>query len=166
VGLRRAAGDRHSGFALAQVWAEYRAVERRDRLEAFASLGLGAAAFVGFVAHHDPRYTATQYALFSSLSAVPRTLINASVGFLVAELGWFFIVCFFLAFPAMMMLPNRSMEVCQWHQYPLNITPSGQPVRGHGAGAARLRAAGDGTGWHQGASAVDLAHLCRRRRFQ
>jgi len=77
--------------------------------EAFASLGLGAAAFVAFLSRStDPRYTATQYALFSSLSAVPRTLINASVGFLVAKLGWFsfFIVCFFLAFPAMMMLPK------------------------------------------------------------
>lgn len=77
--------------------------------ESFASLGLGAAAFVAFLSRSsDPRYTATQYALFSSLSAVPRTLINASVGYMITELGWFwfFIVCFFLAFPAMMMLPK------------------------------------------------------------
>jgi PAT family beta-lactamase induction signal transducer AmpG len=56
----------------------------------------------------DPRYTATQYALFSSLAAVPRTFINASVGFVVAQTGWFnfFIVCFVLAIPAMLMLPK------------------------------------------------------------
>jgi PAT family beta-lactamase induction signal transducer AmpG len=39
---------------------------------------------------------------------VPRTFINASVGFIVAETGWFnfFVICFVLAFPAMMMLPK------------------------------------------------------------
>ncbi len=98
------------GFAwLAQVGPNTMLLSAVIGFEAFASLGLGAAAFVAFLSRTtDPRYTATQYALFSSLSAVPRTLINASVGFLVAELGWFsfFIVCFFLAFPAMMMLPK------------------------------------------------------------
>ncbi len=77
--------------------------------ESFASLGLGAAALVAFISRStDPRYTATQYALFSSLAAVPRTFINSSVGFIVAETGWFwfFLVCFILAFPAMMMLPK------------------------------------------------------------
>jgi len=77
--------------------------------EAFASLGLGSAALVAFMSRAtDPRYTATQYALFSSLAAVPRTFINSSVGYIVAETGWFwfFIVCFILAFPAMMMLPK------------------------------------------------------------
>ena len=77
--------------------------------ESFASLGLGAAALVAFLSRStDPRYTATQYALFSSLAAVPRTFINSSVGYIVADTGWFwfFIVCFVLAFPAMMMLPK------------------------------------------------------------
>ena len=77
--------------------------------EAFASLGLGSAALVAFMSRAtDPRYTATQYALFSSLAAVPRTFINSSVGYIVAETGWFwfFIVCFVLAFPAMLMLPK------------------------------------------------------------
>lgn len=77
--------------------------------EAFASLGLGAAALVAFISRStDPRYTATQYALFSSLAAVPRTFMNSITGFIVAETGWFwfFIVCFVLAIPAMMMLPK------------------------------------------------------------
>jgi PAT family beta-lactamase induction signal transducer AmpG len=83
--------------------------------ESFASLGLGAAALVAFISRStDPRYTATQYALFSSLAAVPRTFINASVGYIVAQTGWFtfFIVCFVLAFPAMMMLP----KIAPWNQ--------------------------------------------------
>jgi MFS transporter, PAT family, beta-lactamase induction signal transducer AmpG len=77
--------------------------------EAFGSLGLGAAAFVGYISRTtDPRYTATQYALFSSLAAVPRTFINSLAGFVVAETGWFwfFIICFALALPGMLMLPK------------------------------------------------------------
>jgi PAT family beta-lactamase induction signal transducer AmpG len=83
--------------------------------ESFASLGLGAAALVAFLSRStDPRYTATQYALFSSLAVVPRTFMNSTTGFIVAETGWFtfFIVCFVLAFPAMLMLP----KIAPWNQ--------------------------------------------------
>jgi len=77
--------------------------------EAFASVGLGTAALASFMARaSDVRYAATQYALFSALASVPRIFINASAGFVIAQTGWFwfFIVCFILAFPAMMMLPK------------------------------------------------------------
>ncbi|MYM75869.1 MFS transporter [Duganella sp. FT109W] len=98
------------GFAwLAQVGSDPLLLSAVYGFEAFASPGLGAAALVAFMSRAtDPRYTATQYALFSSLAAVPRTFINSSVGYIVAETGWFwfFIVCFILAFPAMMMLPK------------------------------------------------------------
>lgn len=83
--------------------------------ESFASLGLGAAALVAFISRStDPRYTATQYALFSSLAAVPRTFMNSMTGFIVAQTGWFvfFIVCFALAIPAMMMLP----KIAPWNK--------------------------------------------------
>ncbi len=76
--------------------------------EAFG-VGLGTAAFVAYIARTtDPRYTATQFALFTSLSAVPRTFINSSVGYIVADIGWFsfFILCFALALPGMLMLPK------------------------------------------------------------
>lgn len=98
------------GFAwLAEAGANTVLLSAVIGFESFASLGLGATAFVAFLSRSsDPRYTATQYALFSSLAAVPRTFINSSVGYIVAETGWFtfFIVCFALAFPAMMMLPK------------------------------------------------------------
>ena len=50
----------------------------------------------------------TQFALFTSLAAVPRTFVNSSVGFIVAETGCFlfFILCFILALPGMLMLPR------------------------------------------------------------
>lgn len=77
-------------------------------LEAFA-VGLGTAAFTAYIATTtDPRYTATQYALFTSLAAVPRTFFNAGTGYIVAQTGWFtfFILCFFLALPGMLLLPK------------------------------------------------------------
>jgi MFS transporter, PAT family, beta-lactamase induction signal transducer AmpG len=77
-------------------------------LEAFA-VGLGTAAFTAFIATTtDQRYTATQFALFTSLAAVPRTFFNALTGFIVAQTGWFifFLICFALALPGMLLLPK------------------------------------------------------------
>ena len=74
--------------------------------EAFG-VGLGTTAFVAFIAKTThPLYTATQFALFTSLAAVPRTLVNASTGYLQSFFGWeqFFILCFFLALPGMLLL--------------------------------------------------------------
>lgn len=71
-------------------------------------VGLGTAAFVAFIARSThPAYTATQFALFTSLSAVPRTLANAATGYLVDASGWmpFFLLCCLLALPGMLMLP-------------------------------------------------------------
>ena len=74
--------------------------------EAFA-VGLGTAAFTAFIAEAtDPRYTATQFALFTSLAAVPRTFINAVTGYIIEITGWtdFFIICFVLGLPGMLLL--------------------------------------------------------------
>jgi len=76
-------------------------------------VGLGTAAFVAFIARAtNPLYTATQYALFSSLAAVPRTLINSGAGYLVEQMGWFafFLVCVTLAVPGMLLL----IRVAPW----------------------------------------------------
>jgi PAT family beta-lactamase induction signal transducer AmpG len=104
------------GFAwLAQVGPNPLLLAGVIGFESFASLGLGAAALVAFISRStDPRYTATQYALFSSLAAVPRTFMNSMTGFIVAQTGWFvfFIVCFALAIPAMMMLP----KIAPWNK--------------------------------------------------
>jgi PAT family beta-lactamase induction signal transducer AmpG len=74
---------------------------------AWQGVGLGTAAFVAFIARSThPAYTATQFALFTSLAAVPRTFINASAGWLVEGLGWFsfFLLCTVLAVPGMLLL--------------------------------------------------------------
>ena len=70
-------------------------------------VGLGTVAFVAYIARAtNPLYTATQFALFTSLAAVPRAFINAAAGWLVGALGWveFFMLCFFLALPGMLLL--------------------------------------------------------------
>ena len=74
--------------------------------ETFAT-GLTLAAFTAYIASTtDPRYTATQFALFTSLASVPRTLASAASGFVVAQIGWFeyFLVCTALAVPGMLLL--------------------------------------------------------------
>lgn len=78
-------------------------------------VGLGTVAYVAFIARAtDPRYTATQFALFTSLSAVPRTVINATTGWIVAQTGWFnfFLLCTLLAVPGMALL----LRVAPWHE--------------------------------------------------
>lgn len=94
--------------------------------EAFG-VGLGTAAFVAYIASAThPAYTATQFALFSSLAATPRTLANACTGFLVegGDIGWlgatlhieglgwqrFFGFCFMAAVPGMVLL----LKVAPW----------------------------------------------------
>jgi PAT family beta-lactamase induction signal transducer AmpG len=77
-------------------------------------VGLGTVAYVAFIARTtDPRFTATQFALFTSLSAVPRTLINATTGVIVAHMGWFnfFLLCTLLALPGMALL----LRVAPWN---------------------------------------------------
>jgi len=88
-------------------------------LEAFG-VGLGTAAFVAYIAHTThPAYTATQFALFSSLAAVPRTFVNASAGWLVERLGWsnFFLLCAALAVPGMLLL----LKVAPWGENEIKI---------------------------------------------
>lgn len=50
----------------------------------YLGVGLGASAMVAFMARaSDMNFTATQFALFSSILALPRTLANATTGFLI-----------------------------------------------------------------------------------
>jgi PAT family beta-lactamase induction signal transducer AmpG len=76
-------------------------------------VGLGTAAFVAFIARStNPLYTATQFALFTSLAAVPRTFFNSATGFLVEQMGWvgFFLLCAVLGLPGMLLL----VKVAPW----------------------------------------------------
>lgn len=80
-------------------------------------VGLGTVALVAFIARAThPAYTATQFALFTSLAAAPRVVLNAATGWLVEQTGWldFFLICFVLALPGMLLLP----KVAPWRETP------------------------------------------------
>jgi len=80
----------------------------------YLGVGLGGAAFVAFMARTtSPVFAATQFALFSALTAVPRTVIGAFTGVMVEYLGWtdFFLVCTVLAIPGMLLL----FKVAPWN---------------------------------------------------
>ena len=73
----------------------------------YLGVGMGTAAFTAFIARETSRqFAATQFALFTALTALPRTLVNASTGIIVESVGWteFFLLCTLLALPGMLLL--------------------------------------------------------------
>jgi PAT family beta-lactamase induction signal transducer AmpG len=69
--------------------------------------GMGTAAFLSFVmALCNHRYSATQYALLSSLAALGRVFITPSSGYVVESIGWgsFFVVASMTALPGLLLL--------------------------------------------------------------
>jgi len=81
----------------------------------YLGVGLGTAAFVAFIARTtNPAFAATQFALFTALTAVPRTLANAVTGVIVEQVGWtsFFLLCTVLAVPGMLLL----FKVAPWNE--------------------------------------------------
>jgi PAT family beta-lactamase induction signal transducer AmpG len=73
------------------------------------SAGMGTAAYAGFMASiTNKKFTATQYALLTSLMGVPRVFASAGAGYLAEaeNMGWtgFFIFCTLIAIPGMLLL--------------------------------------------------------------
>ena len=70
--------------------------------------GMGTAAYTAYMASlTNKRFTATQYALLTSIMGVPRVIAAAPTGWMAESMGWtlFFLVCTALALPGLMMLP-------------------------------------------------------------
>jgi PAT family beta-lactamase induction signal transducer AmpG len=91
----------------------------------YLGVGLGTAAFVAFIARSThPAFAATQFALFTALTAVPRTVASSATGIIVEGMGWenFFYLCTALAIPGMLLL----LKVAPWNgdQSVLNKTVS------------------------------------------
>jgi len=69
--------------------------------------GMGSAAFVAYLSSLcSVAFTATQYALFSSLTALPRSFLSAPSGWLVDRLDWipFFLVTTAICVPGLLVL--------------------------------------------------------------
>jgi MFS transporter, PAT family, beta-lactamase induction signal transducer AmpG len=102
-----------AGFVwLAQVGHSIPALAAVIAFENFTG-GMGTAAFVGFMgALTDRRFTATQYALLTSLMGVPRVILSAGTGAMATSLGWsnFFLFCTLIAIPGLFM----ARRAAQW----------------------------------------------------
>lgn len=96
-----------AGFAvLAQIGSKLWALSAVIAFENISS-GMGTAAFVAFMASiTNKKFTATQYALLTSLMGIPRVIAAAPTGWLAKHMGWeaFFIACALIALPGMLML--------------------------------------------------------------
>jgi PAT family beta-lactamase induction signal transducer AmpG len=69
--------------------------------------GMGTAAYTAFLMGLcNKKFTATQYALLSSLMAVGRFMTGAPTGYLADTVGWvmFFVICTALALPGLLLL--------------------------------------------------------------
>jgi PAT family beta-lactamase induction signal transducer AmpG len=81
----------------------------------YLGVGMGTVALTAFLARETSRaFTATQFALFSSIVVIPRTFANASTGILIEWMGYtsFFLVCVMVAVPGMLML----FKVAPWNE--------------------------------------------------
>jgi PAT family beta-lactamase induction signal transducer AmpG len=81
----------------------------------YLGVGLGTAAFTAYIARAtNPVFAATQFALFTALTALPRTLFNSTTGVIVENIGYtsFFMFCVGLAVPGMLLL----FKVAPWNE--------------------------------------------------
>jgi PAT family beta-lactamase induction signal transducer AmpG len=81
----------------------------------YLGVGMGTIALLAYISRETSRaFTATQFALFSSFIAIPRTFANASTGYLVEWMGYtnFFLLCTAVAIPGMLIL----FKVAPWRQ--------------------------------------------------
>ena len=102
------------GFALLTMFPQDRVMLAAVIAFEALGVGLGTVALLAFIARAThPAYTATQFALFTSLAAVPRVMVNAVTGWVVEQTGWFnfFLICTLLALPGMLLL----LKVAPWH---------------------------------------------------
>jgi len=91
----------------------------------YLGVGLGTAAFTAFIARESSRaFAATQFALFTALAALPRSVASSLTGFIVEDTGWvaFFLLCTLLAVPGMVVL----IWVAPWSGDPAQLPGSRQ----------------------------------------
>ncbi len=91
------------------IWVLFAAVS----LE-YLGVGLGTVGVSTYMAKITSlKFTATQFALLSSIAAIPRTFAGATTGFIIEAVGYFlfFIICFACAIPGMLLL----FKIAPWN---------------------------------------------------
>jgi PAT family beta-lactamase induction signal transducer AmpG len=97
----------HLGYALLAMTGPNRSLLILAQVLEMGTSGLANGAFGVFLLRlTERRFSATQYALLSSLFAVPRVLASPIAGFMADALGWrdFFIVTVFTGIPGLLLL--------------------------------------------------------------
>ncbi len=108
---------------LAQAGQNYQLMVLAINVENFCG-GLGTAAFVAFLMSLcNQRFSATQYALLSSLMAVSRDILAAPGGSIAQSTGWpvFFLITIVAAVPGLLLLPVFA----PWNAQPATINRPG-----------------------------------------
>ena len=81
--------------------------------------GMGTAAYSAYMASLvNKKFTATQYAILTSLMGIPRVIIAAPTGYMAKHLGWqtFFITCGFAALPGLLILLKIGKWTSEVHE--------------------------------------------------
>lgn len=110
-------------FFLAQLGYNYNFMVLTINIENFCG-GLGTVAFIAFLMSLcNHKFSATQYALFSSLNAFGRDILVAPAGKIAESLGWswFFLFTIILAIPGLLLLPWFA----PWNPKPIDIPRPG-----------------------------------------
>lgn len=109
-----------AGFAvLAKIGHDLLVLSGVIAFENFSS-GMGTAAYVAFMASiTNKKFTATQYALLTSLMSIPRVVASAPTGYFAKHMGWvgFFTACVLIAVPGMLLL----LKFASWHSGEVQI---------------------------------------------
>jgi len=109
-----------SFMALAHLGHHYPMMVAAIGLENLCS-GMGTAAYAAFLMSLcDKRFTATQYALLTSLMAISRVVVGAPTGYLVRAFGWenYFLISALAAAPGLLLLLRFS----RWTSPPLTTS--------------------------------------------
>ncbi|MFT2089828.1 AmpG family muropeptide MFS transporter [Paraglaciecola sp. 2405UD69-4] len=88
----------------------------------YLGVGLGSVALIAFMASStNKHFTATQFALLSSIAVIPRTFVSATTGFVIESVGYtqFFVICFLCAIPGMLML----FKIAPWNGNKVETKP-------------------------------------------
>jgi PAT family beta-lactamase induction signal transducer AmpG len=73
----------------------------------YLGVGMGTVAIISFMFKMSNKlFAASQIALFTAITAIPRTFINATTGFIIEKVGYtdFFLICTACAIPGMLLL--------------------------------------------------------------
>jgi PAT family beta-lactamase induction signal transducer AmpG len=115
-----------AGFALLVIFGKNHVLLSGIVAFEFLATGLGQAAYASYMAvQTNKRFTATQYAMMTSLMAIPGTIAAAVTGYMAEYLGWigFYTVCALVALPGMLLL----LRIAPWGSSNEDIDVSMRP---------------------------------------